>query len=107
MSKEVDLAAVMGQDLELLQFEHVNLTGMYILNRVCTSQSMSMLGAGFKNLKGLRSMLGKRFPALPDAEPPLGALPYITRQTVSYALSLVISCVCYAYNDTMIRGRPD
>lgn len=107
MSKEVDLAAVMGQDEELLQFEHVNLTGMYILNRVCTSQSMSMLGAGFKNLKGLRSMLGKRFPALPDAEPPLGALPYITRQTVSYALSLVISCVCYAYNDTMIRGRPD
>ncbi len=66
-----------------------------------------MLGAGFKNLKGLCSMLGKRFPALPDAEPPLEALPYITHQTVSYALSLFISCVCYAYNDTMIKGRPD
>ena len=107
VSKEVDLAAVMGQDEELVQLEHMNLTGMYILNRVCTSQSMSLVGAGFKNLKGLRSMLRRRFPALPNAEPPLGELPYITRQTLSYALSLVISCVCYAYNDTMIKGRPD
>ena len=97
----------MGQDTADIQMEHVNLAGMYILNRVCTSQSMSLVGAGFKNLKGLRTMLRRRFPALPNAEPPLGELPYITRQTLSYALSLVISCVCYAYNDTMIKGRPD
>ena len=97
----------MSQDEASVQMEHMNLTGMLVLNRICTSQSMSMVGAGFKNLKGLRLMLGRRFPALPDADPPLGALPYITRQTVSYALSLVISCVCYAYNDTMIKGRPD
>ena len=29
VSKEVDLAAVMGQGEELLHFEHINLTGMY------------------------------------------------------------------------------
>ena len=34
-------------------------------------------------------------------------MPYITRQTVAYALSLVMACVCYSYNDTMTKGRAD
>ena len=97
----------MGQDVGSVQLEHVNLAGMYILNQVCTSQSMSMVGAGFKNVKALRLMLSRRFPALPAADPPLRELPYITRQTLSYALSLVISSVCYTFNDNMIKGRPD
>ncbi len=37
--------------------------------------------------------------------PPLLALPYVTRQTVAYALSLVMSCVCYACHDPMTKGR--
>jgi hypothetical protein len=90
-----------------LEYLNLNLASMYILNRVCTSQSMSMVGAGFKNPKALRLMLSRRFPALPAADPPLRELPYITRQTVSYALSLVISSVCYTYNDNMVKGRPD
>ena len=34
-------------------------------------------------------------------------LHYITRQTLANALSLVMSCVCYSYNDPMTRGRSD
>jgi hypothetical protein len=41
----LDLGTVMGQDVGRVQLEHVNLAGMYILNWVCTSQSMSMVGA--------------------------------------------------------------
>jgi hypothetical protein len=47
----LDLGTVMGQDVGKDQLEHVNLACMCILNRVCTSQSMSMVGAGFKNVK--------------------------------------------------------
>ena len=85
--------------LSSLPFEHLNMASMYILFRVCSSQSMGIIGAGFKNLKALDVMLQRKFPALPLAEPPLLALPYITRQTVAYALSLVMSCVCYACNE--------
>jgi hypothetical protein len=42
---------------------------------------------------------------LPDAEQPLDCIPYITRQTVAYALSLVVFCVCYSVTDTMTKGR--
>ena len=52
-------------------------------------------------------MLQRKFPALALADPPLETLPYITRQTVAYALSLVMSCVCYACNDPMTKGRAD
>jgi hypothetical protein len=52
-------------------------------------------------------MLQRRFPALPAADPPLQTLPFITRQTVAYALSLVMSCVCYACNDPMTKSRAD
>jgi hypothetical protein len=37
----------------------------------------------------------------------LAALQYITPQTVYYALSTVISCVCCAANDPMTRGRAE
>jgi hypothetical protein len=80
---------------------------MYILYRVCSSQGMSIVGAGFQNLKALDVILQRRFPALPAADPRLETLTYITRQTVAYALSLVMSCVCYAYNDPMTEGRAD
>jgi hypothetical protein len=35
----------------------------------------------------------------------LDALPYITPQTVAYALSLVMLCVCYSVADPMTKGR--
>ncbi len=69
------------------------------------TQCMGLLWSSFNNLKSAQTMLARRFPALPDADPPLDALPYITQQTVAYALSLVISCVCYSVNDPMTKGR--
>jgi hypothetical protein len=55
-----------------------------------------------EDMKTLRLMLSRRFPALPVADLPLGELPFITRQTqtLSYALSLVISSVCYTFKPT-------
>ncbi len=44
------------------------------------------------------------FPALPDAESPLDRNPYITRQTVAYALSLVVSAVCYSRTDPTTKA---
>ncbi len=32
LSKQVDLATVLGQDEETVRMEHMNLAGMYILN---------------------------------------------------------------------------
>jgi hypothetical protein len=87
------------------QYVNLNMPAMYILARVTSSQCMSLVGSGFKNMKASRTMLARRFPALPDADPPLEALPYITTQTVAYALSLVMSCVCYSVNDPMTKGR--
>ena len=56
----LDLGTVMEQeDMMNLPCEHMNLAAMYILNRVCNSQSMSMVGAGFKNLKALQLMLSR------------------------------------------------
>ncbi len=68
---------------------------------------MGIVAAGFINLKALDVMLRRRFPALPAADSPLETLPYFTRQTVAYALSLVMSCVCYACNDPMTKARAD
>ncbi len=80
--------------LSSLPFVHLKMASMYILYRVCSSQSMDIIGAGFKNLKALDAMLQRTFPALPFADPPLQTLPYITRQTVAYALSLPRHVVC-------------
>jgi hypothetical protein len=66
---------------------------------------MGIIGAGFKSPKHAVAMLSKRFPAVPDADVPLGTLPYITRQTVAYALSLVVSAVSYSRTCILTKGR--
>ncbi len=58
-------------------------------------------------MKAARNLPDRKFPPLPDSVPPLAALPYITPQTIVYALSTVISCVCYTANDNMTRGRQE
>ncbi len=45
--------------------------------------------------------------SMPDADSPLDRIPYMTRQTVAYAPSLVISSVCYLASDIMTKGRQD
>jgi hypothetical protein len=83
----------------------MNVVTAYILSRLAASQSMGIIGAGFKSPKHAVAMLSKRFPAVPDADVPLGTLPYITRQTVAYALSLVVSAVSYSRTCILTKGR--
>ena len=83
----------------------MNLFAVFVLAKLAGSQSMGLLAAGFKNMKAARTLLTKKFPALPDAETPLERISYITRQTVAYALSLVASSVCYHASDVMNKGR--
>jgi hypothetical protein len=45
--------------------------------------------------------------SMPDADSSLDRIPYMSRQTVAYALSLVISRVCYLASDIMTKGRQD
>ncbi len=77
----------------------------YVLSRLAASQSMGIIGAGFKSPKHAVAMLSKRFPPVPDADVPLGSLPYITRQTVAYALSLVVSAVSYSRTCILTKGK--
>ena len=74
----------------------MNVVTAYVLSRLAASQSMGIIGAGFKSPRHAVAMLAMRFPPVPDADVPLGSLPYITRQTVAYALSLVVSAVSYS-----------
>ena len=78
------------EEISAKDYRVMNVVTVYILSRLATSQSMGIIGAGFKSPKHAVAMLSKRFPPLPDANIPLGSLPYITSQTVAYALSLVV-----------------
>ena len=103
----INLANIVVDDAEITKqdYVHFNMAAMYILARVTSSQCLGLAGSGFKNMKASRTMMARRFPALPAADPPLEALPYITPQTVAYALSLVMSCVCYSVNAPLTKGR--
>ena len=88
--------------------EYVYLTGnmlaMYIFAHV-----LYFSGSGFKNLKAASALMSRKFPLLPNANTPFAllAMQYINPQTVSYAFSTSISCVCYTANDSMTKGRPE
>ena len=82
-----------------------NVFAVYILSQLAASQCMGLLGAGFKNPKAAVTMMSRRFPALPDADPLLSRLPYVTPRTLAYALSLVLSAVCYSSTDIMTKGK--
>jgi hypothetical protein len=85
------------------------MAGLYVLSRLAASQSMGMIGSAFKNLKAALTLLRKKIPALPEAEAPLEQYPYITPQTIAYALSLVISSNhdCFGSSDSMTKGRAE
>ena len=83
----------------------MNVVTAYVLSRLAASQSMGIIGAGFKSPRHAVAMLAKRFPPVPDADVPLGSLPYITRQTVAYALSLVVSAVSYSRTCILTKGK--
>ena len=93
------------QEISARDYRNMNVVTAYLLSRLAASQSMGIIGAGFKSPKHAVAMLSKRFPAVPDADVPLGPLPYITRQTVAYALSLVVSAVSYSRTCILTKGR--
>jgi len=93
------------QEISARDYRNMNVVTAYLLSRLAASQSMGIIGAGFKSPKHAVAMLSKRFPAVPDADVPLGSLPYITRQTVAYALSLVVSAVSYSRTCILTKGR--
>jgi hypothetical protein len=93
------------KEISARDYRNMNVVTAYILSRLAASQSMGIIGAGFKSPKHAVAMLSKRFPAVPDADVPLGSLPYITRQTVAYALSLVVSAVSYSRTCILTKGR--
>jgi len=108
ITSDLDLRELMrlsDEEISAKDYRVLNVVTVYILSRLATSQSMGLIGAGFKSPKHAVGMLSKRFAPLPDADIPLGSLPYVTRQTVSYALSLVISAVSYSRTCILTKGR--
>jgi hypothetical protein len=93
-----------------VQFEYMNLPAIYMLGALAASQSMAKVGFAFKSVKNSELIMSKRFPTLDglatEHECVSGA-PYITRQTLAYAVSLSVSALFYAVNDESNTGRAD
>ncbi len=92
------------------EFDYLNLPSIYILSTLAASQSMVKIGSAFKNIKNAESITTKRLPTLfggNDEVESASDVPYITRHTMAYAISLTVSCLCYAINDESNKGRAD
>jgi hypothetical protein len=93
-----------------VEFEYMNLPAIYMLGALAASQSMAKVGFAFKSVKNSELIMSKRFPTLDglatEHECVSGA-PYITRQTLAYAVSLSVSALFYAVNDESNTGRAD
>ena len=90
--------------------EYLNLSAVYMLSALAASQSMNKVGFAFKNLKNAQLILSKRFPTvdgLAVEHEHVSGTPYITRQTVAYAISLTVSAIFYGVNDESNKGRAD
>jgi hypothetical protein len=90
--------------------EYLNLSAVYMLSALAASQSMNKIGFAFKNLKNAQLILSKRFPTvdgLAVEHEHVSDTPYITRQTVAYAISLTVSALFYGVNDESNKGRAD
>ena len=71
----------------------------YMLHALAESQSMGKLLHAFKNVGNMDKFLEV------NAVPPGGTHPNLTRETMSYALSLSISCICFHANNNTSKGR--
>ena len=93
-----------------VEFEYMNLLAIYMLGALAASQSMAKVGFAYKTVKNSEVIMSKRFPTLhglaTEHECVSGA-PYITRQTLAYAVSLSVSALFYAVNDESNTGRAD
>jgi hypothetical protein len=84
--------------LQSIQFKYLNLIAAYMLHALAESQSMGKLLHAFKNVRNMEAFLENN--AAPTDETPI-----LTHETISYAISLSISCVSLHANDRIVRGR--
>ncbi len=87
--------------MESLEFEYLKEIAAYMLHALAESQSMGKLLYAFKNV---RNMDSEKFQE-ENAAPPGGRQPLLTRETMAYAISLSVSCVCLHSNDEILKGR--
>jgi hypothetical protein len=85
--------------LKSLEFEYLNEIAAYMLHALAESQSMGKLLFAFKNVRNMEKFLEE------NAAPPGGRQPLLTRETMAYAISLSVSCVCLHSNDEILKGR--
>jgi hypothetical protein len=89
--------------LESLEFEYLNEIAVYMLHALAESQSMGKLLLqvlyAFKNVRNMEKFLEE------NAAPPGGRQPLLTRETMAYAFSLSVSCICLHSNDEILKGR--
>ena len=100
--KDMDLSLGynMAKDtMQTIQFEYLNMIAAYMLHALAESQSMGKLLHAFKNVRNMDKFLEE------NAAPPAGAQPILTRETMSYAISLSISCVSFHASNDAVRAR--
>jgi hypothetical protein len=85
--------------MQTIQSEPLNLIAVYMLHALAGSQSMGKLMHAFKNVRNMDKFLHD------NAAPSDGTQPILTRETMSYAISLSISCVCFHANNDTSKGR--
>ena len=85
--------------MESIQLEYLNLIAAYMLNALVKSQSMGKLLYAFKNVRNMEKFLEE------NADAPDGTQPILIRETLAYAISLSISCVCLHANNNILKGR--
>ena len=85
--------------IQTIPSEPLNLIAAYMLHALAGTQSMGKLLHAFKNVRSMDKFLHE------NAVPPGGTQPILTRETMSYAISLSISCVCFHANNDTLKGR--
>ena len=79
--------------------EPLNLIAAFMLHALVGTQSIGKLLHAFKNVRNMDKFLHE------NAAPLGGTQPILTRETMSYAISLSISCVCFHANNDTSKGR--
>ncbi len=71
----------------------------YMLHALAKSQSMGKLLYAFKNVRNMEQFLEE------NADPSGGSQPLLTCETMAYAISLFVGCVCLHSNDKILKSR--
>ncbi len=81
----------------------MNEIAAYMLHALAAAESQSMgtskLLFALRNVRNMEKFLEE------NAAPPGGRQPILTRETMAYAISLSVSCVCLHSNDEILKGR--